>query len=143
MEEATNQKSFSMVFKELEKTINVIGVEKLLIVLKNSRTLQIDDEKIKQALEIIQLTCDEFQLTTQEFFGEKRSNNRRFAIGVSANLLGNKLGLNNVDISFILKKSDSLISVLRNEINRLDESHPTDNAIIKKMKNIKLKLKDN
>jgi uncharacterized protein YdcH (DUF465 family) len=143
MEEATNQKSFSMVFKELEKTINVIGIDKLLIVLKNSRTLQIDDEKIKQALDIIQLTCDEFQLTTQEFFGAKRSNNRRFAIGVSANLLGSKLGLNNADISFILKKSDSLISVLRNEINRLDENHPTDYVIIKKMKNIKLKLKDN
>ena len=139
-----NNEQFSVVLKELDKTIKTIGIEKLLVVLKNSRNIQgnISEENIEKALKIIELTCNEFQISITEFYGTKRSNDRRFAIGVSANLIQSFLDFNNTDISFILRKSDSLMSIYRNEINRLNINHPNDLLILKKIENIKLKLKE-
>jgi hypothetical protein len=140
----TNNEQFSIVLKELDKTIKTIGIERLLVVLKNSRNIQgnISEENIDKALKIIELTCDEFNISLNQFFGTKRNNNRRFAIGVCANLIESFLDFNNTDISFILRKSDSLMSIYRNEINRLNENHPYDLIIIKKIENIKLKFKE-
>ena len=53
----------SMVFKELDKTIQIIGAEKLIEILKYSRKNPptLNHEQIEQALRLVQVVCDEFR----------------------------------------------------------------------------------
>jgi chromosomal replication initiation ATPase DnaA len=128
----------SIVFKELDKTIQKIGTEKLIEILKYSRKnlLPLNEEQIQEALVIVEIVCDEFKISLQDFFDSKRTNNRRTAIGISAFVLQKILNLSNADISYILKKSDVLISLYKTDIIKLNEDHPVDKQIIQKLKNI-------
>lgn len=134
----------SMVFKELDKTIQLIGADKLIEILKYSRKNPptLDEEKIQKALQLIQIVCDEFNITLIEFFDIKRKNNRRISIGICAYLIEKKLNLDNSNISYILKKSDALVSLYKQEILRLNENHPSDKQILKKMNNINANIEN-
>ena len=136
MEQETN--NVSNVFRELDKTIQVIGTEKLIEILKYSRlsTTNITEEQINRSLEIIKAVCDEFGISLGEFFNNNRKTGRRITIGVSAYLIQKELNLNNSDISYILKKSDEAVSLYKQEIIRLNTSHPQDIKILHKIKNI-------
>jgi hypothetical protein len=132
------QNDVSIVFKELDKTIQKIGAEKLIQILKYSRknTASLSEEQIQEALKIVQLVCDEFRITLEDFFDTKRKNNRRVSIGISAFLLQKRLSLDTSNISYILKKPDTLVSLYKQEILRLNDEHPSDKPIIEKLKNI-------
>ena len=134
----SEQNEVSIVFKELDKTIQKIGAEKLIQILKYSRknTASLSEEQIQEALKIVQIVCDEFKITLEDFFDTKRKNNRRVSIGISAFILQKKLNLDTSNISYILKKPDTLVSLYKQEILRLNEEHPSDKPIFEKLKNI-------
>lgn len=136
MEQETN--NVSKVLKELDKTIQVIGTEKLLEILKYSRlsTTNINETQINRCLEIIKTVCDEFGITVSEFFDNNRKIVRRVTIGVSAYLIQKEMNLSNSDISYILKKSDEAVSLYKQEILRLNPSHPQDIKVLEKIKTI-------
>jgi hypothetical protein len=126
----------SKVLKELDKTIQVIGTEKLLEILKYSRlsTTNISETQINRCLEIIKGVCDEFGISVSEFFNNNRKTVRRITIGISAYLIQKEMNLNNSDISYILKKSDEAVSLYKQEIIRLNSNHPQDRQVLEKIK---------
>jgi hypothetical protein len=125
-------------FKELDKTIKIIGTEKLIEILKYSRkkTSTLTEEQIEESLKIVQIICDEFKITLDDIFGKKRKNNRRIIIGISAFMIQKKLNLNSSNISYILKIHETLISLYKQEIVRLNSEHPSDKIILEKINNI-------
>ena len=127
----------------MNKTIQVIGTEKLIEILKISRenNTDLDDETIVASRMIIQVVCDEFQIDYDDFFSRMRKNNRRYAIGITATLLKDILKLDVADISFLLKKPNNLISIYSNEVSELNPKHKSDIVIIEKIENINTKLK--
>jgi hypothetical protein len=127
-----------MVFKELDKTIQIIGAEKLIEILKYSRKNPptLNQEQIEQALKLVQVVCDEFKISLDDIFDMKRKNNRRISIGICAFIIQKELNLDNSNISYILKKSDTLVSLYKQEILRLNSNHPSDRQILEKINNI-------
>ena len=140
MNQETN--NITKVFSELNKTIQVIGTDKLIEILKISREndTDLDDEVIVKSRMIIQIVCDEFAIEFDDFFSRMRRNNRRYAIGITATLLKNILKLDVADISFLLKKPNNLISIYSNEVLELNPKHKSDIMIIQKIENINHKL---
>jgi len=128
----------SMVFKELDKTIQIIGAEKLIEILKYSRKNPptLNQEQIEQALRLVQVVCDEFRISLDDIFDMKRKNNRRISIGICAFVIQKQMNLDNSNISYILKKSDTLVSLYKQEILRLNSNHPSDRQILEKIDNI-------
>jgi chromosomal replication initiation ATPase DnaA len=141
-ETTTNITDASRILQQVDKTLNVIGTEKLLEILIYSRknNIQITEEQIKYSEQIIQIICDEFGISLLEFYSSKRKNNRRNAIGVCALFLQDEVGLDNSNISYILKKPENLTSIYKNEIVSLNPSHKVDVVTLEKIKNIKNKL---
>jgi predicted nucleotidyltransferase len=141
-QQTTKTTDASRILQQVDKTLNVIGTEKLLEILIYSRknNIQITQEQINYSEQIIQLTCDEFQISLLEFFSSKRKNDRRNAIGVCALFLQDEVGLDNSNISYILKKPQNLTSIYKNEIVSLNPSHKVDILTLEKIKNIKEKL---
>jgi hypothetical protein len=127
-----------MVFKELDKTIQIIGAEKLIEILKYSRKNPptLNHEQIEQALRLVQVVCDEFKISLDDIFDMKRKNNRRISIGICAFVIQKQMNLDNSNISYILKKSDTLVSLYKQEILRLNSNHPSDRQILEKIDNI-------
>jgi hypothetical protein len=142
MNQETTNNNVTDVFKELNKTIEVIGTDKLIEILKYSRRniVNLTEEQVSQAELIIKLVCDEFEITLDEFLSSKRKNNRRYAIGICALFFQNNIGIDNCDISYILKKPQSITSSYKNDILLLKENHPVDSKILEKIQNIKNKL---
>lgn len=136
MKEETN--NVSLVFKELDKTIQIIGADKLIEILKYSRKNPptLNQEQIEQALKLVQLVCEEFNITFDDIFDMKRKNNRRISIGVCAFVIQKELKLDNSNISYILKKPDTLVSLYKQEILRLNSNHPSDRQVLQKIDNI-------
>ena len=141
MNQETN--NVSKVLKELDKTIQVIGTDKLIEILKYSRLnmANINEEQINRSLEIIKVVCDEFNISLIEFFDRKRKTNRRTAIGICAYLIQKELNLDNSNISYILKKPDEVISLYKQEIIRLNSNHPQDIQVLEKIKIISETIK--
>ena len=141
MNQETND--ITKVLSELNKTIQVIGTEKLIEILKISREndTDLDDDTIVKSRMIIQIVCDEFKIEYDDFFSRQRKNNRRYAIGRTATLLKDILKLDVADISFLLKKPNNLISIYSNEVLELNPKHKSDIVIIEKIENINTKLK--
>ena len=125
----------SKVLKELDKTIQVIGTDKLLEVLKFSRLSEknISQEQVNRSLDIVKVVCDEFKISLNDFFANNKKTGKRISIGISAFLIQKEMALNNSDVSYILKKSDEAISLYKQEIIRLNSSHPQDKKILDKI----------
>jgi chromosomal replication initiation ATPase DnaA len=141
MTQETN--NISTVLLELNKTIRIIGTEKLLELLKFSRENESnlgDEVKLKSQV-IIKIVCDEFNIDVNDFYSRTRKNNRRYAIGVTAMFLKQYLKLDVADISFLIKKPNNLVSIYCAEVYELNPNHKSDINIIQKINNIDIKLK--
>ena len=141
MTQETN--NISSVLSELNKTIQIIGTEKLLELLKISRENDSnlgEEIKLKSQM-IIQLVCDEFNINMNDFYSRTRKNNRRYAIGITAMILKEHLKLDVADISFLIKKPNNLVSIYCSEVYDLNPNHKSDINIIQKIDNINIKLK--
>lgn len=139
-QETTN---ISSVLSELNKTIQIIGTEKLLELLKISRENDSnlgEEVKLKSQM-IIKLVCDEFNIEINDFYSRTRKNNRRYAIGITAMILKEHLKLDVADISFLIKKPNNLVSIYCSEVYDLNPKHKSDINIIQKIDNINIKLK--
>jgi len=136
-------KNVSVVFKELDKTIQIIGTDKLIEILKYSRKNPptLNQEQIEQALKLVQIVCSHFNIKLEDIFDMKRKNNRRISIGVCASVIQQELNLDNSNISYILKKPDTLVSLYKQEILRLNPRHPSDKQILEKIDNINANIK--
>jgi chromosomal replication initiation ATPase DnaA len=142
MSQETNNK-LSDVLSELSSTIQIIGAEKTMELLKISReNISILDENIKQQSHgIIRIVCDEFNIATDDFYSRMRKNNRRYAIGITAFILKERLNLDLADISFLIKKPNNLVSLYLAEVNELNPKLKSDIFIIERIENINKKLK--
>ena len=143
MNQETN--NISNVLLELNKTIQVIGKEKLLELLKISReneTNLTDEIKLKSQ-GVIKIVCDEFNIDVDDFYSRTRKNNRRYAIGITAMILKDYYNLDIADISFLLKKPNNLVSIYCTEVHELNPRHKSDIYIIERIENINQKLKLN
>ena len=139
-QETTN---ISIILLEINKTIQIIGTDKLLQLLKISRENDSnlgEEVKLKSQM-IIQLVCDEFNIETDDFYSRTRKNNRRYAIGITAMILKEHLKLDVADISFLIKKPNNLVSIYCSEVYDLNPKHKSDINIIQKIENINNKLK--
>jgi chromosomal replication initiation ATPase DnaA len=139
-QETTN---ISSILLEINKTIQIIGTDKLLQLLKISRENDSnlgEEVKLKSQM-IIQLVCDEFNIETDDFYSRTRKNNRRYAIGITAMILKEHLKLDVADISFLIKKPNNLVSIYCSEVYDLNPKHKSDINIIQKIENINNKLK--
>jgi chromosomal replication initiation ATPase DnaA len=130
---------------EVNKTIQVIGKDKLLELLKISRENESNlNEEIKtKSQDIIKIVCDEFNMDVDDFYSRTRKNNRRYAIGITAMILKDYLNLDIADISFLLKKPNNLVSIYCTEVHELNPRHKSDIYIIERIENINQKLKLN
>jgi len=136
---AEETENICKVFNELDLTIKVVGTEKLIEIFKYYRlnNSDLNEQQINNAIEIIKAVCETLNVSVEEFFDRKRKNNRRIAIGISAFFIQKELNLNNSDISYIFKKPDELVSMYKQEIVKLSESHPQDREVLEKIKQIK------
>lgn len=143
MNQETN--NISNVLLELNKTIQVIGKDKLLELLKISRENEsnLNDEIKLKSQEVIKIVCDEFNIDVDDFYSRTRKNNRRYAIGITAMILKDYLNLDIADISFLLKKPNNLVSIYCTEVHELNPKHKSDIYIIERIQNINQKLKLN
>lgn len=134
----------SKVFNEINKTIKILGVDKLLDILKyhrNNKTA-ITEETLQSGHEIIAVVCHEFQIEIQELYNSQvRTTDKRSAIGICACLLEKNLGYYGQDVSFVLKRQYTNILFFKNEINALNPKSAQDNKILKKIDNINQTLK--
>lgn len=143
MNQETN--NISNVLLELNKTIQVIGKDKLLELLKISRENDSnlgEEVKLKSQM-VIQIVCDEFNIEIDDFYSRTRKNNRRYAIGITAMILKDYLNLDVADISYLLKKPNNLVSIYCTEVHELNPKHKSDIYIIERIENINQKLKLN
>jgi chromosomal replication initiation ATPase DnaA len=143
MNQETN--NISSVLLEFNKTLQVIGMEKLLELLKISRENDNNlgvEIKLKSQ-EVIKIVCDEFNIDVNDFYSRTRKNNRRYAIGITAMILKDYLHLDIADISFLLKKPNNLVSIYCTEVHELNPKHKSDIYIIERIENINQKLKLN
>ena len=143
MNQETN--NISNVLLELNKTIQVIGKDKLLELLKISRENESNlNEEVKlKSQQVIKIVCEEFNIDVDDFYSRTRKNNRRYAIGITAMILKDYLNLDVADISFLLKKPNNLVSIYCTEVHELNPRHKSDIYIIEKIENINQKLKLN
>jgi len=139
-EKTTN--NISNVFLEMSKTIDHFGVDGTIGLLKTSRqkfsTLTEEQKELSQM--IIKIVCDCFNISISDFYSATRKNNRRYAIGITAMILTDKLGIDISDVSFLLKKPINLVSLYRKEAKELNPNHKSDMKIIEKVNNINLIL---
>jgi chromosomal replication initiation ATPase DnaA len=143
MNQETN--NISNVLLELNKTIQVIGKDKLLELLKISRENESNlNEEVKlKSQQVIKIVCEEFNIDVDDFYSRTRKNNRRYAIGITAMILKDYLNLDVADISYLLKKPNNLVSIYCTEVHELNPKHKSDIYIIERIENINQKLKLN
>jgi chromosomal replication initiation ATPase DnaA len=143
MNQETN--NITNVLSEINKTIQVIGKDKLLELLKISRDNEtnLNDEIKFKSQQVIKIVCDEFNIEVDDFYSRTRKNNRRYAIGITAMILKDFYNLDIADISFLLKKPNNLVSIYCTEVYELNPKHKSDIYIIERIENINQKLKLN
>jgi chromosomal replication initiation ATPase DnaA len=141
MNQETN--NITNVLSEINKTIQVIGKDKLLELLKISRDNEtnLNDEIKFKSQQVIKIVCDEFNIEVDDFYSRTRKNNRRYAIGITAMILKDFYNLDIADISFLLKKPNNLVSIYCTEVYELNPKHKSDIYIIERIQNINQKLK--
>ena len=136
-QEKTNN-NISNVFLEVSKTIEHLGVDGTIGLLKTSRQKysNLTDGEKESSQMIIKIVCDCFNISVSDFYSASRKNNRRYAIGITAMILTDNLGIDISDVSFLLKKPINLVSLYRKEAKELNPNHKSDIKIIEKINNI-------
>jgi hypothetical protein len=133
-QEKTNN-NISNIFLEVNKTIEHLGLDETIGLLKTSRqkfSILTKEEK-EYSNTIVEVVCDCFNISISEFYSTARKNNRRYAIGIVAMILTDIKGIDISDVSFLLKKPINLVSMYRKEIKELNPNHKSDIKIIEKI----------
>lgn len=138
MNQEKQNNNISNVFLEMSKTIEQIGVDETIGLLKVSRQKYsiLTEEQKQSTLKIVSIVCDCFNISIQDFYSATRKNNRRYAIGITAMILTDDLSIDISDVSFLLKKPINLVSLYRKEVKELNPKHKSDIKIIEKINDI-------
>ena len=134
-----------LIFKEVQKTLKQLGVEKFIETLKKSRQYKktnLSDENRVKALQIIHIVCDEFSLSYDGLISRESNRNIKcLVLGICTILLTNKLNLYGKDLSELLKRSDAFLSAQKNKVLNLKSTNIEQQEIILKIKSIETKIK--
>lgn len=135
----------SKMLMEVGATAEIVGVSKLTEILKHIQKSQKDltIEEYDKAMLIINIVCETYSMTLEDFYSNKRKNNRRYALGSVFYILYKKESFDYEKISFITKKPFPLISILIKEIKEMSRTHPFEKQILSKLDDILLKLENN
>lgn len=139
------KEKFTKMLTEVGNTAEIIGVDKLTELLKNIQKSQkeITQEEYDKAMTIIKVVCENYSMSIEDFYYNKRKNNRKYAIATVCFIL-NKIEKFDYDkISFITNKPFALISILIKEISEMSITHPFDKKILNKLEEIKSQLNNN
>lgn len=135
-------KNISKMLVELGATAEIVGVERLTQILKeirkNEKNLTIDE--YQKAMQIIEIVCTSYDITIDDFYSNKRKNNRRYALASVFFVLKKIFNYDYEKISIITKKPFSIISILIKEISEMDKKHPFENQILIKLDEIVEKI---
>lgn len=133
MSQETQQ--FTELLKQVGTTAKLLGVDKLTEILKdvqkNHKDITMEQYNISH--QVIQNVCKVYEITEADFFDNKRKNMRKYALATVCYILNKNYNFDYYTISFIVKKSKSLVSVLITEISQLDNTHFQDRIIVKKL----------
>lgn len=134
----------SKMLMEVGVTAEIVGVTKLTEILKDIQKSQKDltIEEYDKAMSIINVVCETYSMSLEDFYSNKRKNNRRYALGSVFYILYKKENFDYEKISFITKKPFPLISILIKEIKEMRKTHPFDKQILSKLDTILLKLEN-
>lgn len=136
------EKNISKMLVELGATAEIVGVERLTQILKeirkNEKNLTVDE--YQKAMQIIEIVCETYDITIDDFYSNKRKNNRRYALSSVFFVLNKKFNYDYEKISIITKKPFSIISILLKEILEMDKKHPFENQILTKLDEIVEKI---
>jgi len=127
------------VLEELVQTLEEIGYEKTVEVLKSSRNLIKDKDLVLQEY-IINCVCKCFSISKKELLESKNPYTDARAI-CSIELKGH-IGYSQSKIASILRRDDSVISKYIKRINFLDEGHREDRKLIDKIDDIEKKVRE-
>jgi chromosomal replication initiation ATPase DnaA len=135
----------SKMLMEVGATAEIVGVSKLTEILKNIQksTKDLTIEEYDKAMFIINIVCETYSMSLEDFYSNKRKNNRRYALGSVFYILYKKYDFDYEKISFITKKPFPLISILIKEIKEMSRTHPFEKQILSKLDDILLKLENN
>jgi hypothetical protein len=138
MNQETTNNNISNVFLEISKTIEHLGIDETIGLLKTSRQKfsQLTEEQKASSKMIIKIVCDCFNISISDFYSATRKNNRRYAIGITAMILTDDLSIDISDVSFLLKKPINLVSLYRKEAKELNSNHKSYIKIIEKINDI-------
>ena len=134
-------KSEFTILEELVLTIDKIGIEKTLEIIKNSRNLAKDKDIILQEF-IIESVCNVFSMSKRELLKGKSSLDKTNALAICSVELKGHLGYSQGRIASILKKHDSVVSKYIKKITYLDSNHQEDKRILDKLDVIEVKVRD-
>jgi hypothetical protein len=134
-------KSEFTILEELVLTIDKIGIEKTLEIIKNSRNLAKDKDIILQEY-IIESVCNAFSISKRELLKGKSSLDKTNALAICSVELKGHLGYSQGRIASILKKHDSVVSKYIKKITYLDSNHQEDKRILEKLDIIEVKVRD-
>jgi hypothetical protein len=135
----------SKMLKEVGSTAEIVGVAKLTEFLKDIRKThkEITQEEYDKAKQLISIVCDEYQMTTDEFYCTLRKNNRRYALAFVFFILYKKYYFDYNKIHYVTKKSFTVISTLIKEVEEMSRTHPFEKKMLSKLDNILLKIENN
>ena len=135
-------KGISLVFEEIQKTIDAVGERgfiKMLVELREDNQLTYQNAIAKV---IIKIVAKEFDLSVKELlYGSQRMNDKTHALGIITLLLMNEFNFLLKEVSFVLNKNNTNLSRYKSEVENYDENHPLDMKRIEKLESIKHQLK--
>jgi hypothetical protein len=129
------------IFEELVLTVDKIGYEKTLEIIRNSRNLAKDRDLVLQEF-IIQTICSSFSFSKKQLLKGSSSTNKTNALAICSYELKSNLGYSQNKIAFVLSKHDSVISKYIKRINYLNEKYSDDKILINKITEIRMKIID-
>lgn len=143
-QEKTNNNNISNIFLEVNKTIEHLGLDETIGLLKTSRQKFsiLTEEQKEYSKTIVKIVCDCFNISIQDFYSAARKNNRRYAIGITAMILTDNKKIDISDVSFLLKKPLNLVSMYRKEAKELNPNLKSDIKIIEKINQILTNIKN-
>lgn len=139
------ENDFTKMLKEVGITAEIVGVSNLTSLLKyiQKNHKEINEEDYKNAMNVIEVVCKNYNITIEDFYSNKRKNDRRYALGTVCYILNKKMNFKIISICYIVKKAHVFVYGLVKQIEELDEKHPSDRVFVKKLNNIISELKLN
>ena len=127
------------IFEELVLTVDRIGYERTLEIIKNSRNLARDKDIVMQEY-IIQTICSNFSLSKKELLKGNSNSVKTNALAICSYELKSNLGYSQNKISFVLNRHDNVISKYIKRINYLNEKIIDDKILLDKINQIRNKI---